>query len=697
MSLLGLWSLPPPLLRPWTALPLEAHHSLLDACSISVNLLSLTHSLCPSGHPIYEMSEPLTQEDLARAERKAARRAKRAASEAERLSSSPPSTTASLPTIIVSEPMAPSSSVNESLKSSTTAAPTTVSSSSASHKSRHHRNKHQSVEDDAYEGGADIERPATRTAADEEFLRQVRRSLDINRGAFPHDARKSLEKPATADDLRASADFRRSFDTEGESGRFSASVDRPTSRESFSVKASSMEQEMEKGNAEDDLLKTFPISEGLSQAQADELLKQYGRNELPEKSTPKWFIFCSLLWQPMPVMIWIAAIIEAAIGDWIDTIVLAAINLLNATLGFYETTKAGDAVAALKASLKPTASCFRDGAWDNKFDARFLVPGDLVELASGAAVPADCMINSGTIDVDESAMTGESLPATLHEREMAKMGGTVTRGEVHATVVFTGKDTFFGKTASMLGGSEGYSNLQKLLLKIIVVLCVLAFVLCLTAFIYLIARYKNGKDAISFAVIVLVASIPMAVEIVTTSTLAIGSRQMSKHGAIVSRLAAIEDLAGLNMLCSDKTGTLTKNKMTIQADAPTYTSHTNQMDLLKQAALAAKWESPPKDALDTLFLRCHLWCPDVNQRVDAQAAEHPDWKQNDRETAYNDLVNQALQAALSDYESLAFMPFDPRIKRTESTVREKSTGRIFKVRKKNFSPLFRPSFASFSE
>lgn len=434
-------------------------------------------------------------------------------------------------------------------------------------------------------------------------------------------------------------------------------------------------------DGEKDMLKNFPISEGLSTAQATELLEKYGRNELPEKIIPKWYIFLSLLWQPMPVMIWIAAIVEIAIQNYPDFAILIAINLVNASLSFYETTKAGDAIAALKASLKPTAICNRDGKWNNQFDARLLVPGDLIELASGAAVPADCMLNHGTIDVDESAMTGESLPVTLHEREMAKMGGTVARGETHATVVLTGKNTFFGKTASMLGDSTGRSNLQILLLKIMIILCILAFCLVISAFIYLLVRGIEAKSALSFAVVVIVASIPMAIEIVTTTTLAIGSKQLSHHGAIVSRLAAIDDLAGLNMLCSDKTGTLTKNKMTIQEDAPCYEPGLTQMDLLKQSALAARWESPPKDALDTLFLRCHLWYPGVKEAQADWNQHHPEATQAQKDEWYNHEVNERLQAALADYEMLLFMPFDPKIKRTESTVRVKSTGQIIKITK----------------
>eukprot|EP01117_Protostelium_nocturnum_P020221 TRINITY_DN8_c0_g1_i1.p1 TRINITY_DN8_c0_g1~~TRINITY_DN8_c0_g1_i1.p1 ORF type:complete len:862 (-),score=342.27 TRINITY_DN8_c0_g1_i1:162-2420(-) len=266
------------------------------------------------------------------------------------------------------------------------------------------------------------------------------------------------------------------------------------------------------------------------------------------------------------------------------------------------------------------------------------------------------------------------------------MGGTVARGETHATVVLTGKNTFFGKTASMLGDSGGQSNLQKLLLKIIIILCVLAFTLCITAFIYLLKKPTKGesispKEAASFAVVVIVASIPMAVEIVTTTTLAIGSKQLSAFGAIVSRLAAIDDLAGLNMLCSDKTGTLTKNKMTIQDDTPTYEPNLTQMDLLKQAALATRWESPPKDALDTLFLRCHLWHPKIKEEMEEFNSKNPNATQIQRDEYYNHEVSLKLQEAMVNYESLAFMPFDPRVKRTEGTIRDKTTGSIYKVTK----------------
>jgi H+-transporting ATPase len=195
--------------------------------------------------------------------------------------------------------------------------------------------------------------------------------------------------------------------------------------------------------------KVFVKSEGLTTAEAERRIKIYGKNELPEKVIPLWYIFLSLLWQPMPMMIWMAAAVEAAISNYLDMSILLMIQFANASIGFYETTKAGDAVAALKASLRPEATVKRDGKWRN-IDASFIVPGDLVLLASGSAIPADCRINHGSIDVDQAQLTGESLPVTMYEGNSCMMGSTVVRGEVEATVEFTGVDTFFGKTASLL-------------------------------------------------------------------------------------------------------------------------------------------------------------------------------------------------------------------------------------------------------
>lgn len=387
----------------------------------------------------------------------------------------------------------------------------------------------------------------------------------------------------------------------------------------------------------------FIKSSGLTSAQAAEKLAKHGRNELPEKVTPKWQIFVSLLIQPMPIMIWLSALTELLINNYLDMSILLMIQFANASIGFYETIKADDAVAALKASLKPKATVKRDGVW-RTIDATIVVPGDLVLLASGSSIPADCRVNSGTIDVDQSQLTGESLPVTMYEGSSCFMGTMVVRGETEATVEFTGIDTYFGKTAALLQGDEIVSNLQQTLINIMFVLVVLSGILCTIVFIYLV-RQVDVDEALSFTVVLLVASIPLAIEIVTTTTLALGSKELSHEGAIVTRLSAIEDMAGMAILCSDKTGTLTLNQMVIQEHTPTYIAGETQYSILRYAAMAAKWHEPPRDALDTLVL------------------------------------TSADLKSLDVVEQLDYMPFDPIVKRTEGTIRDRATGEVFKVTK----------------
>ena len=388
----------------------------------------------------------------------------------------------------------------------------------------------------------------------------------------------------------------------------------------------------------------FIFSEGLTSDEVQALLHQFGKNELPEKITPKWYIFLTILCEPMPLMIWLAAIIEAILFKWMDMSILLGIQLTNASIAFYETSKAGDAVAALKASLRPEATVNRDGKWKS-IDASMIVPGDKVLLATGSAVCADCRINEGQIEVDQAAITGESLPVNLFKGDSCLMGSTVVRGEVEGTVEFTGANTFLGRTASLLQNEIEPSNLQNVLMDIMIVLVIVSLTLCSVVYLHL-AHITSVVEALSFTVVLMVASIPLAIEIVTTTTLALGSKELSYHGAIVTRLSAIEDMAGMAVLCSDKTGTLTLNRMEIQEETSIYCKGESQYSILRYAAMASKWREPPRDALDTLTLN---------------AADL---------SSLDNLVEQ-----------VEFMPFDPIVKRTEGTLREKANGKIFKSTK----------------
>jgi hypothetical protein len=392
--------------------------------------------------------------------------------------------------------------------------------------------------------------------------------------------------------------------------------------------------------------------EGLSEAEAAARLERFGPNKLREKETNIWWKLFLEFVQPMPMMIWMAIAIESleaylhdSMDGWIDVAVLVVLQLLNVLVGFLEELKAGDSIAALRESLKPEATVKRGNKVYN-IDATTLVPGDIVCLGAGGAIPADCILREGKpIQVDQAALTGESLPVTMFPGSDAKMGSTVTRGEIEATVSATGSQTFFGKTADLVQGVDELGHFEKVLREIMILLVASGVLICAVVFFYLLTIGVDFWEVLAFNVVLLVASIPIALRVVCTTTLALGCHELAAEKAIVARLSSVEELAGMTILCSDKTGTLTLNKMMLQEDLPTFTPGVDRAEVLKMAALAAKWWEPPKDALDTLVL------------------------------------NAVNTAELDEYEQTDYLPFDPSVKRTESTVRLKSSGAGMKVSK----------------
>lgn len=384
-----------------------------------------------------------------------------------------------------------------------------------------------------------------------------------------------------------------------------------------------------------------PPEHGLSHGDAARLLAQYGYNELASKEpTPIWD-FLMNFWGPMPIMIWIAIIVEVIPkppegGDptasnepsWADFGVLLTLQIVNGLVGWYEHSKSQDAIAALKGSLSPKANVKRDGEWMS-IPGRELVPGDRVALSIGGAVPADCrVLGPKVIYCDQAALTGESLPVKIEIGDSAKMGSTVTTGECDAVVIGTGDQTFFGKTAKLIAGVEEIGHFEKILYKITAFLLLVSLVL--TGIIMGVLLYNETPflETIAICVVLLVASIPIAMNVVCTSTMAIGSRKLAMGGAIVTRLGSIEELAGMDMLCSDKTGTLTLGKMKMK-DILVYEDGLTSREILKFSALAAKWYEPAKDAIDKLVL--------------------------------GDVENtDGLMAELDTYTQLDYTPFDPR-------------------------------------
>ncbi len=297
-----------------------------------------------------------------------------------------------------------------------------------------------------------------------------------------------------------------------------------------------------------------PVATGLSEEDAAARLAHFGPNKLAEKKTNGLLKFLGYFWGPMPIMIWLAAIIEYINESWPDLGVLLVLQFVNGMVGYIEEKNAGNAIEALKRSLTPKCTVKRDGRWKG-MDASLLVPGDVINLKLGDIIPADCLLLPGPpLSVDQAALTGESLPVTLHPGDSAKMGATVKRGEIEAHITATGSDTFFGKAAAMVNSVTNVSRFQKVLFKISMTLLTLAVVVVTTILIVLLNEGVPLLRTLAICVVLMVASIPIAMQVVSTSTMAVGARKLADMGVIVARLGAIEEMAGMNMLCSDKTG-----------------------------------------------------------------------------------------------------------------------------------------------
>jgi len=400
-----------------------------------------------------------------------------------------------------------------------------------------------------------------------------------------------------------------------------------------------------------DDLKSLPLSEvekklesspdGITQAEAEKRLTQYGSNELEEKKTNEFLKFLSYFWGPIPWMIEAAVILSAVARHWPDFGIILVLLFSNAVVGFWEEHQAGNAIAALKAKLAIKATVKRDGKWINPL-ARLLVPGDVIRVRLGDIVPADARLLDGDpVEVDQSALTGESLPVTSKIGDAVYSGSIIRQGEVDAMVYATGTHTYFGKTAQLVQEADTVSHFQKAVLKIGNYLIMLAVVL--VAVIIAVAIYRGDPilTTLQFALVLTVAAIPVAMPTVLTVTMAVGARLLAKKQAIVTRLSAIEELAGVDVLCADKTGTLTQNKLTL--GDPFTVDKVPAEQVILCAALASRAED--KDTIDLAVLG---------------------GVKDDK--------------ALKSCQILHYLPFDPVHKRTEATVKG-SDGKQFKVTK----------------
>jgi H+-transporting ATPase len=371
---------------------------------------------------------------------------------------------------------------------------------------------------------------------------------------------------------------------------------------------------------------------GLSDAEAAERLAQYGYNEIREKEEPLWHRIFRRFWGPIPWMIETAAVLSAMVQKWDDFVIIAVMLLVNAGLDFFQEHRALNALKALKQRMTAEIIVLRDGEFKT-IPSRELAPGDIIKLRIGNIVPADVQLLKGDyLLIDQSSLTGESLPVSKKANEVAYASTIVKQGEMLAVVVNTGADTNFHTVVALVASAslEERSHFQKMVIKIGDFLIMITVVLVVLIVMVALFRHEHFLEIARFALVLTVASIPVALPAVLSVTMAVGAMNLARRQAIVSRLTAIEELAGVDVFCSDKTGTLTRNEM--QVAEPVVLEGHNERELFLVAALASRIEN--RDPIELpIFQYIEEHFPDA------------DWK---------------------SYKQVGFIPFDPVRKRTEA-------------------------------
>ena len=386
----------------------------------------------------------------------------------------------------------------------------------------------------------------------------------------------------------------------------------------------------------DETLKAFDVvaEKGLSKAQVQQRIERYGYNAIDEKEESIGHRIFRRFWGPIPWMIEIAALLSAMVQKWEDFSIILVMLLVNAGLDFMQEHRALNALKALKAKMDQQVTVLREAAF-NRISARELVPGDIIKLRIGDIVPADVQLLSGDfLLIDQAALTGESLPVSRNVNEVAYANTIVKQGEMLAVVINTGSNTHFSSVVSLVAKAqlEERSHFQKMVIQIGNFLIIITVSLVLLIIMVSLFRHEDFLEIARFALVLTIAAIPVALPAVLSVTMAVGAMNLARKQAIVSKLTAIEELAGVDIFCSDKTGTLTENRM--QVAEPVVLGGHNKNELFELAALASKLENNDPIELP-IFHYIEENLPDVD---------------------------------LNSFKQIHFTPFDPVGKRTEAEI-----------------------------
>ncbi|XP_074280866.1 plasma membrane ATPase [Silene latifolia] len=348
---------------------------------------------------------------------------------------------------------------------------------------------------------------------------------------------------------------------------------------------------------------------GLTTEEGAHRLELFGPNKLEEKKENKFLKFLGFMWNPLSWVMEAAAIMAIALAngggkppDWQDFVGIMCLLVINSTISFIEENNAGNAAAALMANLAPKCKLLRDNQW-NESEAALLVPGDIISIKLGDIVPADARLLEGdALKIDQSALTGESLPVTKGPGDEVFSGSTCKQGEIEAVVIATGVHTFFGKAAHLVDSTNNVGHFQKVLTAI-GNFCIVSIAVGMVVEILVMypIQHRPYRSGINNLLVLLIGGIPIAMPTVLSVTMAIGSHRLSQQGAITKRMTAIEEMAGMDVLCSDKTGTLTLNKLSVDKNLiEVFCKGVDKEHVLLLAARASRVEN--QDAIDTCMV-----------------------------------------------------------------------------------------------
>ncbi|CAL5328583.1 unnamed protein product [Camellia sinensis] len=349
--------------------------------------------------------------------------------------------------------------------------------------------------------------------------------------------------------------------------------------------------------------------EGLSTEEGNNRLQIFGPNKLEEKKESKILKFLGFMWNPLSWVMEAAAIMAIALAngdkkppDWQDFVGIICLLVINSTISFIEENNAGNAAAALMAGLAPKTKVLRDSRWSEQ-DAAILVPGDIISIKLGDIIPADARLLEGDpLKIDQSALTGESLPVTKNPYDEVFSGSTCKQGEIEAVVIATGVHTFFGKAAHLVDSTNQVGHFQKVLTAIgNFCICSIAIGMLVEIIVMYPIQHRKYRDGIDNLLVLLIGGIPIAMPTVLSVTMAIGSHRLSQQGAITKRMTAIEEMAGMDVLCSDKTGTLTLNKLSVDKNLiEVFANGVDKEHVMLLAARASRTEN--QDAIDAAIV-----------------------------------------------------------------------------------------------